>query len=676
MKKADLHIHTVTTVRDHEFTFSMDGLKQYIQDNSLDLIAITNHNIFDREQYEAIAEAISIPVFPGVEIDVENGHLLVIADPSDLDDFCEKCSKVYLANGNNPQSSMTESEFVSIFRDLNKYILIPHYDKSPALSLNLIPNLRRYITCGEVSSKKKFISMRKTDDALVPVLFSDIRASEPIEGANDRQTYLDIDEISLPSIKHALMDSAKVSLSPEDGHTLLEITDDGLKISTGLTVVLGKRSSGKSYTLNRINSQFDNAKYIPQFSLLSTDAETDKRRFEEALRTKGDFITESFLAPFKVVIDDVAGINLEQDAKELDDYLSALKKAANEAERQDVFSKCKMYQETKFVAKDLTSLEELVKAVDLLLENREYKDIVLSYLRKADLLMLAIDLRNKYIQEHALEKRKQYVNDIVESIKKELQVRSSSTPIPDVDFYEMYLHKKKVEKFEEVSYLLKQERVVECKNLFSFRVIAKAAPYSGAQALQRRSRSKQMFSDIYGNYDRPYQYLQGLKNKDELSPTEYYKYFVNISYEVLNQFGTAASGGERSEYNLLQELTDAARSQILILDEPESSFDNMFLKDGVNTILKELSKQIPVVIATHNNTIGASVHPDYLIYTNKRALEDGTVKYELFFGYPSSTELIDVDGNAISRRDSVLDCLEAGEPAYIDRRNSYEIFAH
>ena len=654
----------------------MDSLKQYIKDNSLDLIAITNHNIFDREQYEAITEAISIPVFPGVEVDIANGHLLVIANPSDLDDFCEKCSKVYSANGSNSQSSITESEFVSIFCDLNKYILIPHYDKSPALSLNLIPNLRRCITCGEVSSKKKFISMRKTDDALVPVLFSDIRASEPIEGAKDRQTYLDIDEIRLPSIKHALMDSTKVSLSPEDGHTLLEITDDGLKISTGLTVVLGKRSSGKSYTLNRINDQFDNAKYIPQFSLLATDAETDKRRFEKALRTKGDSITENFLSPFKAVIDDVVEINLERDEKELDDYLSALKKAANEAERQDVFSKCKMYQETKFIAKDLTTLKELVKAVDLLLENREYKDIVLSYLRKEDLLRLAIDLRNKYIQEHVLEKRKQYVNDIVESIKKELQVRSSSTPIPDVDFYEMYLHRRKVEKFEEVSRLLKQERVVECKNLFSFRVIAKAAPYSGAQDLQRRSRSKQMFSDIYGNYTRPYQYLQGLKNKNELSPTEYYKYFVNISYEVLNQFGTAASGGERSEYNLLQELTDAARSQILILDEPESSFDNMFLKDGVNTILKELSKQIPVVIATHNNTIGASVHPDYLIYTNKRVLEDGTVKYELFFGYPSSTELIDVDGNAISRRDSVLDCLEAGEPAYIDRRNSYEIFAH
>ena len=675
MKKADLHIHTIATVRDHEFAFSMDGLQQYIQDNSLDLIAITNHNIFDREQYEAIVEAILIPVFPGIEVDVANGHLLVIADPADLDDFCKKCTQVYSANGSNPDSSITDADFVSIFCDLNKYILIPHYDKSPALSLSLVPNISKHVTCGEVSSKKKFISMRKNEDALVPVLFSDLRASNPVEGAKDRQTYLDIDEISLSSIKHALMDSAKVSLSPEDGHTLLEITDDGLKISTGLTVVLGKRSSGKSYTLNRINEQFDNAKYIRQFALLSTDIDADKRRFEETLRTKGDSITENFLAMFKLVVDDVIEIDLKQDENEIENYLKALKKAASEAERQDVFSKCKMYQETKFITKDLTSLEELVKAVDLLLENKEYRDIVLRHLRKNDLLRLAIDLRNRYLLEHSLERKKQYVNDIVESIKKELQVRSSNTPIPDVDFYEVHLHKKKVEKFEEVTRLLKQERVIECKNLFSFKVIAKAAPYMGAQALQRRSRSRLAFSDIFGDYDEPYLYLQGLKGKTELSPAEYYKYFANISYEVLNQYDTPASGGERSEYNLLQELTDAARSQILILDEPESSFDNMFLKDGVNTLLKELSKQIPVVIATHNNTIGASVHPDYLIYTSKEALEDGTVKYDLFFGYPSSAELVDVEGHAISRRDRVLDCLEAGEPAYIDRRNSYEILA-
>ena len=79
------------------------------------------------------------------------------------------------------------------------------------------------------------------------------------------------------------------------------------------------------------------------------------------------------------------------------------------------------------------------------------------------------------------------------------------------------------------------------------------------------------------------------------------------------------------------------------------------------------------MIATHNNTIGASLHPDYLIYTEKEVQTNGMVKYHLYHGYPSSTILTDLEGNEINRKDVMLDCLEAGEPAYIDRRHSYEI---
>ena len=41
--------------------------------------------------------------------------------------------------------------------------------------------------------------------------------------------------------------------------------------------------------------------------------------------------------------------------------------------------------------------------------------------------------------------------------------------------------------------------------------------------------------------------------------------------------------------------------------------------------------------------------------------------------YPSSEDLVDLKGNHISRKSVLLDCLEAGEAAYMDRRNSYEI---
>ena len=124
--------------------------------------------------------------------------------------------------------------------------------------------------------------------------------------------------------------------------------DNGLRISTGLTVVLGKRSSGKSYTLQQIANQFENKKHIQQFALLSKDIETDQTKFNESLQQKGSAIAERFLIPFKAVVDDVQQIDLEQDDKSIDEYLSSLKKVASEASRQDIYSKASLYQESLY----------------------------------------------------------------------------------------------------------------------------------------------------------------------------------------------------------------------------------------------------------------------------------------------------------------------------------------
>lgn len=673
MKKIDLHIHTISTVSDHSFDFSMNALLQYVNTAKLDAIAITNHNIFDIEQFKQITKAISIPVFPGIEIDIENGHLLVITEESDLEDFIPKCQQIYRFNGGSENSFITEEQFISIFGMLNKYLLIPHYDKNPKLFFSKIPEISKYITCGEVSSLKKFICYKKKENALVPVLFSDWRASEPFSELDGRQIYIDIEEITLRALKYALTDCEKISISSEDGHTLFQVLDNGLQISTGLTVVLGKRSSGKTYTLNQIAEQFKDGKYIEQFSLLSKDNSTDQESFNAALRNRGDHLAESYLSPFKEVVDDVRLIDLEQDSKDMDDYLKALKKAANEASRQDVFSRTALYQESLYSTKELSTLVNLIDAVDTLIKNSEYQDIIQKHIGSTALYSLAIDLRKKYIREQTEILQKKYVNDIVTSIKKELQVRSSTTPIPDIDFYTILMNQSKISRFEEIAGLLKKERIIEQRNLYSYRIVAKVVPFSGVREMQKVSRTRITFSDVFGLYNQPYQFLKQLKSKEELPTSEYYKFFAQITYNVLNQYGTQASGGERSEYNLLQELTNASRSDILLLDEPESSFDNLFLKDGVDTMLKEISQHIPVVIATHNNTIGVSVHPDYIIYTSKEILSDGSVKYHIYSGYPSSAELIDLEGNRISRRSVLLDCLEAGEPAYMDRRISYEI---
>ena len=60
MKKIDLHVHTNTTLLDdNTFEFNIDILKKYVYDLSIDAIAVTNHNIFDKSQFEKILDELT-----------------------------------------------------------------------------------------------------------------------------------------------------------------------------------------------------------------------------------------------------------------------------------------------------------------------------------------------------------------------------------------------------------------------------------------------------------------------------------------------------------------------------------------------------------------------------------------------------------------------------------------
>jgi predicted metal-dependent phosphoesterase TrpH len=79
MKKIDLHIHTIPTFSDADFEFSLETLKSYVAATKIDAIAITNHDLFDRAQYSSINEALDIAVFPGIEVNLQTGHALIIS---------------------------------------------------------------------------------------------------------------------------------------------------------------------------------------------------------------------------------------------------------------------------------------------------------------------------------------------------------------------------------------------------------------------------------------------------------------------------------------------------------------------------------------------------------------------------------------------------------------------
>lgn len=675
MKKCDLHIHTISTVTDRPYEFSLDVLKEYVQTRQLDIIAITNHNMFDLVQYETIKKSLAnVVVLPGIELDVDGGHVLLLTDdtPEELADFNSKCMQVtpLIVNQND---TIPFSVIHGIYHDFSKYLVIPHVDKEPALPRNTIRSFASTINIGEVGSHKKFISAIKNNAEYSPVLFSDFRAERNADRTNYpvRQTYLDIREVNIGTLKLCLADKAKVGLAPTDGHNLFSCFDDGQCLSTGLNIILGKRSTGKTYTLQRIFDKFaDKALYIRQFELLKDQDAQSLSQFDAQDKQTQETIAEDFLFDLRNVVKDVLSVPTEEaELISIGNYVDSLLKFAKEENLADVYSKTRLYNEGKYRLFEVNDLKELIKSTQNLIEDTNYKDTIQKYISIDKLKELYCNLVEQFRDKSLLNKLITIVNSMVQESQTLLRMKSTATVVPNLDLFSCILNSAKRGSFNRLANEVKKEREISRRQIGNFVVLAKARPFRNATDLEPGRKVSMV--DAYSKYDQPFEYLQKLK-ETELNSTTFYTFFTKIEYRILNSFGHPVSGGERTEFNFLQRVKDAMQYDILIIDEPESSFDNVFLKNQVNTLIKDISQLMPVVVSTHNNTIGSSIKPDFLLYTEK-IIENNTPIFRLYSGHPDEKELKTIDGLKIKNYTVTLDSLEAGVEAYNERKHCYEI---
>ncbi|MDD5823068.1 MAG: histidinol-phosphatase [Firmicutes bacterium] len=668
--KTDFHIHTIPTKWDAPFEFSIEKLVEYVTLLEIDAIAITNHNCFDINQFKLIQTKLEgkAMVFPGIEVNVapNNGHLLIIAEMDNLDSFSDGC-KFIEQNVVNIHDSMDIMDIESAFGGFNNYLLIPHYDKSPAISKDVIEQLGDNIICGEVTSAKKYVRMKKSDK-ITPVIFSDCRISDSLNYNKTRQTYLTLGEISISALKLCLKDKSKVALSALMNDEKFQVTPS-ICIANGLNIVMGERSSGKTYFLNEISDANENVKYIKQFSLLENKS---GQSFEDRIKSKKSSDIAEYFDEFSKVVRDIKGVSFTDNMESLGNYLDSLKKNAEESNMQDVYSKCKLFSEVSYTDDDLQRIQGLIKSTMNLLDSDTYRKIIDSVIPYERMVLLLEVLLNQFETEKELSIKKNWINSVINNIKQELQANTSSTMIEDIDFYQIAMDNKRIDAFNTISNKIKENSVILSEELGKFSLVAEKRPFDGAGEMKAYSGKVLKFSDAFLLYDKPYEFLQKLKEIDSLDESTYHEFFAKVNYKILNQYGLEVSGGEQSEFNLLNEITKARQYEILLIDEPESSFDNVFLKSDVNKMLKSISEEMPVVIVTHNSTVGASINADYLIYT-RRDINNGKVVFRRFMGRPGDTFLVDDSGEKSQNIDALLSCFEAGDDAYQQRRNDYEI---
>ena len=508
MLKIDLNIHTDPAFYESSFNFSLEKLEEYVHTNKLQVIAITNHNHFNINQFNIIKNALNnITVLPGIEIDIENSHLLLVGNINQVNEI-ETASNLLINEIKSEKDYITFDKFIELFPNYKEYILIPHYKKKPRMQIPIINKFKGNIVCGEVRSAKQF-EVIKQHDKLVPVFFSDIRVSDDLEAFPVRYTYVDISKFEFSSLKNALSDKNKVFINDSKSSSEIEILPDGTAASSGLNVIIGKRSSGKTYTLNRIyaSNDGDNIKYVRQFSLTG---KSEEKKFNELVNNEQSDLIDEYLSPLKNITNKVLDIDEFYDS-EVNEYLSSLKDYAENQSLKDAYSKSKLFTETLYNANDNLDTKEVINAVLKLIETEHNRELIDGYIEQTVLIKVLKDLFIKREKEFVQFKLKGEVDEIVSYVKKKLSEKSSLNSLNDVDLYSIEKKRRMIEEFNELCNQLKSKAVIKTVDVYRFKIELSRMSYTKSTEVKKAINATESVVEAFKLYKQPYKYIKELE---------------------------------------------------------------------------------------------------------------------------------------------------------------------
>jgi predicted metal-dependent phosphoesterase TrpH len=139
--KIDIHTHTKRCKSGDAPTREIVSADfcEAVRATEVGIIAVTNHNVFDLNQFEEILEEMDgdAQVWPGIELDVVDegarGHLLVIASPEKANEFSATVDKI--TEDSTPDNFETTIEEVLEQFDALGPLYVGHYkQKKPNLS--------------------------------------------------------------------------------------------------------------------------------------------------------------------------------------------------------------------------------------------------------------------------------------------------------------------------------------------------------------------------------------------------------------------------------------------------------------------------------------------------------------------------------------------------------------
>lgn len=703
----DLHCHTKSTKEGDGVNrnVSPELFRTKIELADVKIVAITNHNAFDIEQYITLRGAVSdlCQVWPGIEIDIECSekkgryHLIIVCNPDELEPFAQTVSDTFNGKNINEYAHKLE-EICTAFSKLDT-IYIPHFhNKKPAIPEDERALLKQYI--GDDS--RIFIEPR--DHRTVGVLAnnnfnvmigSDVKDWNHYEKCTFAELRLPIgsfSELLLLSrrdsnvVKTLLSNKTPVAVIGRP-HPQVEVN---LSIYPDINILFGQKGTGKTELLKSMYTEMVKTgrncrKYI---------ASEHKEDFSALLSIKG---VDAHLSKVQ--------------AKACEEEFNIIKKWSDKnptsfemyknwiATRGNSNNKSRM-KITEMVHLDSIKNEKYTQhkydADSILLAYEKMRDIVIEDYCSPEIqkefwrvLMIIRDsiicCRNNDVIDDEAVRLSNFSIDRIKTLadrNSDTVSRPSNCGILELAKNRIELHKAVNTILDELNCEEKNERQflgsLEDKGKIyvntKYRMLSpssKANEFTilGINTLKKIRQklediNKCVFDEDVANK------VDELKSILEENDITSIKPFLGISKQIITEDGYEyqPSNGEMGILLLQQALKDDADAYFL--DEPELGMGNSYINSNIRPIISDLAKQRKfVLVATHNANIAVRTLPYNSIL---RTHENG--KYKTFVGNPFDDRMVNVDDETeiCSWAEESMNILEGGKEAFYERRDIYE----
>ena len=674
VKRIDFHIHTVPSIKDSDFNFSIEWLKAYVDKTKLDAIAITNHDLFDKDNFEEISEYLpNVKVYPGIELALDIGHVNIVF-PCDCIDVLSQFSE-WLSNIHQTQSdSITSEQLREQLPCWDQGIYVFELGKSKGVKE--IPNIFSNLVCvGGVPNQLRFNIAKNNPESLVPCLFSDAHATnQDSDNRNDiaklqnKQTYLQTDSCEFEDIKKCLRDKSKVSINKENLKDVVDI--DGVNISSGLNLVVGKRGTGKTHFLNKIKEFSDDEYYeIKQFETAKADDYIEMQKKDQGSIEFSKW-QEKYTNEFSKIKSYLKDTYTETD--DIENFLVDVKRFATEMARSKSSQKYLLFQETEFELSNINYIRSALANIKDVIENEEIWNLLnKNSQKKSDFIEVYSELRDIYLKYRKDNELTQKINEIMRDVKSTVTARTGISNVQECSINNI-IHKLQLEK--KIDSFLNQiivETPLKNERLHGYQICVNLIPYKNASQFQKEIGTQEAVNNdlikVYREKDF-ITFLKRLKQKKFYNEANFAEYLLQKEVKLLDSEGVPASGGQAVGFALMLRLNEAKNKPIILIDEPESSLDNAYIKNELNKELKQLARNSMVVVITHNSTLGTLLEPDYLIITSK----DNSGNYSIMSGEFSSSKIKhSINGTEEKSYEKFIEAMESGMDSYTKKGEIY-----